>query len=98
MLHMIVSTHSPETCPITNPTLAKTVLESNQRMPEVAKKLGVAIQGAWTHMGGHVTFMLVDAPNAHVLNEMGVELKLMNWNTSVIHPILTMQEALGHLK
>lgn len=98
MLHMIVATHSPDNCPMNDAALAKKVLAQNQRIPQVSKKLGVTVQGSWTNMLGHITFMLVDAPNAHVLNEMAIELQLMNWNTGVIYPVTTMQEALAHLK
>jgi len=98
MLHMIVATHSPDNCPMNDAALAKKVLAQNNRIPAVSKKLGVTVQGAWTNMPGHITFMLVDAPNAHVLNEMAIELQLMNWNTGVMYPVTTMQEALAHLK
>jgi len=98
MLHMIVSVHGPDTCPMANPVLAKKTLAQNERMAEVNKKYGVTVQGAWTDMGAHTTFMLVDAPNAHVLGKIGMELELMNWNTSKVYPVLTMQEAMSNLK
>jgi hypothetical protein len=95
---MIVATHGPDTCPMNDAALAKKVLAASQRIPAVSKKLGVTVQGSWTNMPGHITFMLVDASNAHVLNEMAIELQLMNWNTVVMYPVTTLQEALVHLK
>jgi hypothetical protein len=95
---MVVATHGPESCPMTNAALAQKVLAANQRTGDVAKKLGVTIQGTWTNMPSHKTFMLVDAPNAHVLDQMAIELKLMDWNTIVVYSVVTMQEAMAHLK
>jgi len=98
MLHMIVATHSPQTCPGVVPELRKKVQTSFQKMDEVSKKLGVTMQGSWTYPGGHVSFMLVDAPNAHVVNEMGSELGLIEWNTATIYPVVTMAEVMAHLQ
>jgi hypothetical protein len=98
MLHMIIATHTPDDCPMNDAALAKKVLAANRRIPQVSKKLGVTVKGSWTCMPAHMTFMLVDAPNAHVLNEMAIELQLMNWNTSVLYPVTTMEEALKNLK
>lgn len=98
MLHMIVATHGPDTCPMTDPALAQKALSQNKRMDEVQKKFGVTSQGAWTNMGSHTTFMLVDAPNAHVLDKIAMELKLMDWNTTTVYAVVTMQEAMSNLK
>jgi hypothetical protein len=98
MLHMVVATHTPESCPMNDASLAKKVLAANQRTAEVGKKLGVTVQGSWTNMPAHIIFMLVDAPNAHVLNQMSIELELMKWNTAIIYPVSTMQEAMATLK
>jgi len=98
MLYMIVATHGPATCPMTDKGLAQKALSQNKRMDEVQKKYGVTTQGAWTNMGSHTTFMLVDAPNAHVLDKIGMELQLMDWNTSTVYAVVTMQEAMANLK
>ena len=98
MLHMIVSSHSPETCPGFVPELREKAKTSFQKMGEVSKKLGITIQGGWVNGGGHITFMLVDAPNAHVIEQMGFELGFVEWNTSTIYPVMTMEEAQARLQ
>ena len=98
MLHMVVATHTPDNCPMVVLALAKKLLAANQRIGEVGKKLGVTPQGSWTDMPAHVTFMLVDAPNAHVVNQMAMELKMMDWNTVVVYAVVTSQEAVATLK
>jgi hypothetical protein len=95
MLYMIVSTHTPDTCPIVNPTSMQKMVSANQRMAEVSKALGITVQGSWTDMPAHTIFMLVDAPKPEVLGQMAMELHLIDWNTSVIHPVITMQDAMS---
>ena len=62
-------------------------------MDEAAGALGITVQGSWTNMPAHPIYALVDAPNTHVVNQMAMELRLMDWNTLVVNPIVTLQEA-----
>ena len=98
MLYMIISTHSPESCPITNPKSMEKMIFSNQHMDEIAKKLGVTVKGMWADMGAHTTFALLDAPKPELLGQMAVELRLMEWNTSFTHPVITLEEAMAVLQ
>jgi hypothetical protein len=98
MLHMVVATHSPANCPMVDKASGQKLLSANQRSAEVGKKLGATLQGSWTDMPAHITFMLVDAPNAHVVNQMAIELKMMDWNTVVVYAVVTAQEAMANLK
>jgi uncharacterized protein with GYD domain len=90
---MLVGTHSPDTCAYAVPALRDKALSALKRRDEVAKKLGITIQGAWTNMPGHTMYFICDAPNAHVVNQMAVELQLMEWNTMVVIPVITFDEA-----
>lgn len=98
MLYMIVSTHTPDTCPIVNPASMEKMVSANQRMGDVAKALGVTVQGTWTDMPAHTIFMLLDAPKPEVLGQMAMELHLMDWNTSIMHPVVTMQESMARVQ
>ena len=84
MLHLVVATHGPETCAAVVPEFRDKALSANQRMGEVTKALGITVQGAWTNMPGHILYFLLDAPNAHVVNQMAAELQLMDWSTVVV--------------
>ncbi len=98
MLYMVIATHSPESCPMSNATVRQKTVVNNQKVVELTKKYNVTQQGSWTFFGGHVIYMLVDAPNAHVINQMLMELGIMEWNTVVINPVITMQEAMAAFK
>jgi hypothetical protein len=94
MLYMVVANHNPESCPVHNQEIKQQGLANYKRMPEVAKKLNVTSQGSWTYMPGHLIYMLVDAPNAHVVSQMVMEIGIMDWNTVVINPVIPMEEGL----
>ncbi len=97
MLHMVVVTHGPDTCAVSNPEVREIAMGGMQRMGEAAGALGATIQGVWTNMPAHVIYFLVDAPNAHVVNQLAADLRLMEWNTVVVNPVITMDQALGRL-
>ncbi len=98
MLHMVVATHGPETCAAVVPAAMEKALSGSLRMGEVTKKLGITVLGAWTNMPGHVLYFLLDAPNAHVVNQMAVELHLMDWNTVVVNPVTELQTAVESIQ
>jgi len=92
MLHMLVGTHNADTCAFAVPAWRDKALSALKRREEVAKKLGITIQGAWANMPNHTMYFVCDAPNAHVVNQMAIELQLMDWNTIVVSPVITFDE------
>jgi hypothetical protein len=98
MLHMVVATHGPETCAAVVPEVAEKAMAAFQRMSEVTTALDVTIHGVWTNMPGHVIYFLLDAPNAHVVNQMAMELHLMNWNTVVVNPVVELEAAMAKVQ
>jgi hypothetical protein len=98
MLHMMVATHGADTCAYAIPALRDKALSAMKRRDEVAKKLGITLKGGWTNMPGHTIYFLCDAPNAHAVNQMAVELQLMDWNTVAVIPLTTFEEAMAMLQ
>ena len=92
---MDMVTHGPDTCVAAVPEIMEMAMDGFQKMDEVAKSLGITMQGSWANMPAHVIYVVVDAPNAHVVNRLGRETKLMNWNTVVVSPIITLDEAIA---
>jgi hypothetical protein len=97
MLYMAVATHSPEICPVHNKATRDKMMVDYRRMEEVGKKLNITNQGSWTFMPGHIMYLLMDAPNAHVVGQAMMELGIMNWNTVVINPVVDMKEGMAKL-
>lgn len=94
MLHMVVLTHGPETCAAAKTSSADMLREALAKLKETSKKLQCFVKGSWVDPPAHVFYFLVDAPNAHVVNQAMQELKFMLWNTVDVHPIMTLEEAM----
>lgn len=98
MLYLIISTHTPDACPVVNPVSMEKMVTANKRMAEVTKALGVTVKGMWTDMPAHAIFTLLDAPKPEVLSQMSIELHMMDWNRSIVHPVVDVQEALSRVQ
>ena len=83
---MVVAKHGPETCAAAVPAILEMAMTGFQELESIAKGLGITVQGSWANMPAHEIYVVVDAPNAHVVNRLSRETKLMNWNTVVSHP------------
>lgn len=95
MLHMVLAVHGPETCAAAVPEVRDVAMEGFRDMDEAAKNLGITVQGGWANMPAHVLYVVVDAPNAHVVNQLARESRLMEWNTVTVTPVIPLEEALG---
>jgi hypothetical protein len=98
MLHMLVARHGPQTCPAAVPEFNDKALFALKERDKVAKKLGISIEGAWANMPAHILYYVCDAPNAHVVNQLAVELKLMDWSTVTVSPVITFGEVKARLQ
>ncbi len=98
MLHMMVATHGPDTCAGVVPELRDKALLALKQRDKVAKKLGITIEGGWTNMPGHTIYFVCDAPNAHVVNQLAIELRLWEWNTVIVTPLITFGETQKRLQ
>ena len=97
MLYMVISTHGPDMCPAANESAKQMALAMAPKMVKVAESHGCAIQGSWIHPSNHTSWVIMDAPHAHAVEQTVWELDLAKWNTIDIHPIVTMQEAMTNL-
>jgi hypothetical protein len=87
MLHLLVATHRPESCPRVAPELKKTAEKGGAQFGKVTKALGIKVCDAWNDVPGHTMYFLLDAPNAHVVAQMAGEIKLTAWSTVNVIPV-----------
>ena len=97
MLHMVVATHGPDTCAAVIPEVTAVAKAGFQQIGEAAEKIGITVQGMWTNMTAHTIYILVDAPNAHVVSQLFRDIHLMDWNTVVVNPVLTIEQVMESL-
>ena len=98
MLYMVELNHSPQQCPGVALEIRDRVLRMSDTMDQVMQSHGCTFQGGWVGKSSHVTFVLVDAPGAHAVDDAVVDLGLAVWNTSSIYPVITIQEATEGLR
>lgn len=88
MLHMVIVSHTAESCP---------GKEGNQdihpclhSMNEMLQERGVGIVGRWADPPAHVSYMVLDAPHGHLLQEILMESGVAMHTTTRIRPIVSM--------
>lgn len=69
MLHMVVNSHSPESCAFRGPDEGRILSDAFDRLEAQAAEQGATVKGSWVNRAAHEIFMLVDAPNAHVIEQ-----------------------------
>ena len=70
MLHMVVNTHNPESCAFRSEDDEAALAPGFGQVARVAQERGAALQGSWVNTASHTIFLLIDAPNAHLIDEV----------------------------
>ena len=97
MLYLTVLTHGLDSCPGVVHELTHKVLDDGKKMDDVAKANGVTIHGVWVNRSAHSTWAVAEAPDGHAVDKFLREAGLIDWNTAVTHPVVTIQEAMAEL-
>lgn len=70
MLHMLVNTHNAESCAFRSAGDEAALTPGFGNLGQVAQQRGASLQGSWVNTASHTVFALIDAPNAHVVDEV----------------------------
>src|SRR5687768_6169215 len=92
MLHMIVNTHNPESCAFRGKEEEEILSRALDQFRESAPEKGLTLQGSWVNRSGHEIFILVDAPNGHVIEDVLLSAGLVGRTHTRIVPVLSVQE------
>ena len=95
MLYMAELNHSPQQCPGVAMEIRDRVLRMSDTMDQVMQSHGCTFQGGWLGKSSHLTFVLIDAPSAHAVDDVMVDLGLAVWNTATIYPVITLEEGVA---
>lgn len=85
---MVIVRHSPESCPgrpgndDVHPCL--------HTLEEMIAARGIGVVGRWGDPPAHINYMVLDAPNSHVLQEVFMESGIFGHTTTEIRPVLSM--------
>ena len=100
MLHMVVNTHTAESCPYRAPENSQAMTGVMERLGALAKEYEAEVKGAWGNTAAHRMFALIEAPNAHVVNELVEATGLIARGTTEVYavrPLATIQKGLEEM-
>lgn len=90
MLHMVVNTHNPESCAFRSEADDTALTPGIEGLGAAAHAKGATLQSFWVNTGSHAFFILLDAPNAHVVDEVIRDSGLTGRTHSEVYAILDM--------
>ena len=70
MLHMLVNSHNAESCAFRSVEDEAALAPGFAQIARAALERGATVQGSWVNTASHTIFLVVDAPNAHVIDEV----------------------------
>jgi uncharacterized protein with GYD domain len=101
MLFLMISKHSPESCPFNNEKVKKITAAAMAKSDQINKKYGIKTVGEWVSMPEHLMVAVYDAPSMEVLMKVAMEPEMMSllmYSTTEVHPVMTMKESMKFLK
>ncbi len=90
--YVILSDHSPESCPSANKAVREFVLKSFAGMEKLAEKHRVRPQIALHLDPGHKVVQVVEAPSIEAVRDMVYESGYSEWNDTTVYPTTPVDE------
>ena len=94
MLHMVHNTHNPESCAFRGEHEDELLSGGFDRLEALAAEHGLSLEGWWVNRAAHEIFVLVDAPNAHVIEEMLLAAGLVGRTHTRLLPVVPVPQAM----
>lgn len=91
MLHMIVNTHNPESCAFRGDEEGEILRGAFDRFGSTEG--GLQVKDSWVNRAAHEIFVLVDAPNAHVIEEALLDAGMVGRTHTRILPVIAAEDA-----
>jgi len=98
MHFVVLGTHSPEICPLSNAKTNALLLEVGPQIPNIAKQHGVNIVAGPYVNREHMTVVIVEAESAEDLDAFLETSRLHQWNKVRILPSFSMEEGMRDLQ
>jgi len=98
MHFVVLGTHSPEVCPLSNAKTKALLLEIGPQVFNLAEKNGVNIVAGPFVNREHTVVTIVETERPEALDDFLVESRLAQWNQLRILPSLPMQEGMQQIQ
>jgi hypothetical protein len=72
-----IVTHSPESCPLSNPKNQKIMTSWLENIDALAAKHGVKVLGVWTDRWGHTSWAAYETPSMEAFAKLELEPEFM---------------------
>ena len=92
MKHMVINTHNAESCAFRSEEDGKILGGAIEAFGKSGAEFGVRVDGFWINRSAHAFFILVESPNAHVIDEALLKAGVVGRTHTEIFPVLTMEE------
>jgi len=96
-LFMVISSHAPDQCPISNEKARKAYGPDPGPMMALAQKLGVRPIVGPLISAEHKTYVVMEAPKVEAVREFIIKTGLVQWNTNEIIHVIPQEEALKEI-
>jgi hypothetical protein len=94
MHFVVLGTHSPETCPLSNAKIKALLLDIGPQIPNLAKQHGVNIVAGPFVNREHMTVVIAETERAEDLDAFLEASRLHQWNQLHILPSFPMEEGM----
>jgi predicted RecB family endonuclease len=91
----VIAEHPPELCPTSNARTRQMMREDAPHIPKLAEQLGVEILTLRVFGPDHVVLVVVEADDIESVRDLMFQSRLIQWNTTTIHPTYSLEEALA---
>jgi hypothetical protein len=93
--YAVIAEHPPELCPTSNAQTREMMKEDAGQIPELAERLGVEIISLRVFGPDHIVLAVVEADDIEPVRDLMFQSRLIQWNTTTIHPTYSLEEALA---
>ncbi len=87
MLHVVISKHSPESCP--GRPGNEGIIPCLNKMQELLTGRGIETVGKWADPPGHVNYLVFDALDAHAILQVFMDSGLSAHTSTEIHAVMS---------
>ena len=98
MHYVLLATHSPDTCPLSNSKTKELLLQVAPDIPNIAQKFGVTLVAGPFVNREHTVVTIVEADSAESVDQLLAESRLGHWNSVRVIPSLTMEEGIEEIQ
>ncbi len=99
MLFGVFAVHSPDLCPMNNKNSKKIFLEIRGKIKATQKKFNITkVLGFYMSVLEHEWIIILDAKNAHDIEQMCIEVGISTTSTVKIVPINDIRKAMQKMK